>query len=131
VARDPPVVPTVRPQDDHYGHWSGNRRDDLSLSALPALVVAVVTRPAENQQTVEAALDLIVSGEAVTTTREAIERVRTHNAARVALRDLVAQADDARAALEQIDRLGDHRAEYPGLVKQIVRHALVRLDGAR
>ena len=54
MARDPPVVPTVRPQDNHYGRWSGNRRDDLSLSALPALVVAVVTRPAENQQTVEA-----------------------------------------------------------------------------
>jgi len=80
--------------------------------------------PAENQQTVERVFDWIDT--------VLVNDVRPNTqAARAALRDLVAQADDARAALEQIDRLGDHRAEYPGLVKQIVRHALARLDGAR
>jgi hypothetical protein len=55
-----------------------------------------VTRPAENQQTVEAALDYL---ERITLSLGPGERTERLNAARTALRDLVAQAAEDKATI--------------------------------
>jgi len=98
--------------------------------------VGVVTRPAENQQTVEAAriLDRALTSEGAMARyyrgltdwgqfHEAIEKERA------ALRDLVAQADQAQDIARRIDALWDAGGDDWWAALEELR-ALARLDGA-
>jgi len=92
-----------------------------------------VTLPTENQQTVEAALDEL----AIMASRPDLIYVSDLEPARAALRDLVAQADDAIATLRRIQEWDCLNPADPGLcadhpwLKRLVDDALARLDGAR
>jgi hypothetical protein len=80
-----------------------------------------VTLPAENQQTVEDALNEL-DGEL---------GYGQSQAARAALRDLVAQAAIGREVLEEFADIGPDSPLYLIDVRNIARDALARLDGAR